>query len=161
MKPRKSWREKLADSKDLPRVAAIPERMKAKWGDGTLVIPAPKEVDELMRRVPKGKVTTINHIRAALAKKHKATIACPLTTGIFAWLAANAAEEVASERPKARVTPYWRTLKTGAILNEKYPGGLFRQTRRLKAEGHRVIKKGKHKVVADLDEALFDFGIGS
>jgi hypothetical protein len=34
--------------------------MKSTWGEGTLVIPAPKEVDELMRRVPKGKVTTIN-----------------------------------------------------------------------------------------------------
>jgi len=64
MKPRKSWREKLADSKDLPRVEVIPDRMKAKWGEGTLVIPAPTEVDELMRRVPKGRVTTINAIRA-------------------------------------------------------------------------------------------------
>ena len=160
MKPRKSWREKLADSKDLPRVVAIPDRMKAKWGDGTLVIPAPKEVDELMRRVPKGKVTSINHIRAALAKKHSATICCPLTTGIFAWIAANAAEEVAAARPKARVTPYWRTLKTGGVLNEKYPGGIARQKQRLKAEGHKLGKRGKHQVVADLDESLFDFGVG-
>jgi alkylated DNA nucleotide flippase Atl1 len=159
MKPRKSWREKLADSKDLPRVQVIPDRMKAKWGDGTLVIPAPKEVDELMRRVPKGKVTTINHIRAALAKKHGATIACPITTGIFAWLAANAADEIATERPRARVTPYWRTLKTGAILNEKYPGGVARQKQRLRSEGHRISKKGKHQVVVDLDQSLFDFGI--
>ena len=157
MKARKSWREKLADSKDLPRVQVIPDRMKARWGGGTLVIPAPKEVDEMMRRVPKGKVTTINHIRAALANRHGATVGCPMTTGIFAWIAANAAEEVAATKPNARVTPYWRTLKTGGLLNEKYPGGVARQKQRLKAEGHTFVKKGKHQAVADLDQSLFDF----
>lgn len=158
MKPRKSWREKLANSKDLPRVQAIPDRMKATWGEGTLVIPAPIEVDALMRRVPKGKVTTVNHIRAALARKHSATIACPLTTGIFAWIAANAAEEKAAAKPKARTNPYWRTLKTGGLLNEKYPGGSASQRQRLKAEGHTIIKKGKHYGVANLEESSFDFG---
>jgi alkylated DNA nucleotide flippase Atl1 len=161
MRSRKSWREKLDDSKDLPRVQVIPDRMKTKWGRGTLVIPAPKEVDEMMRRVPKGKVTTINHIRAAIAKKHGATIGCPMTTGIFAWIAANAAEEVTAAKPKARVTPYWRTLKTGGVLNEKYPGGIARLKQRLKAEGHNVIKRGERYVVVDIEKSLFDFGVGA
>jgi hypothetical protein len=157
MKTRKSWRDKLEDSKDLPKVVKIPERMKAKWGKGTLVIPAPKAVDEMMRRVPRRKVTTVNQIRTALAKKHSTTIACPMTTGIFAWIAANAAEEEVAARPKARITPYWRTLKAGGVLNEKYPGGIDRQKQRLEAEGHTVIRKGKNHVVADLEKSLFDF----
>ena len=161
MRSRKSWREKLDDSKDLPRVQVIPDRMKTKWGRGTLVIPAPKEVDEMMRQVAKGRVTTINHIRAAIAKKHGATIGCPLTTGIFAWIAANAAEEVTAAKPNARVTPYWRTLKTGGVLNEKYPGGIARQKQRLKAEGHNVIKRGARHVVEDIEKSLFDFGVGA
>ncbi len=69
MKAKKSWREKLADSKDLPKVVNIPERMKNKWGDGTLLIPAPKQVNEMMRTVPKGRLTTVNEIRIALARK--------------------------------------------------------------------------------------------
>ena len=161
MKARKSWREKLANSKDLPRVQDIPERMQASWGKGTLVIPAPVEVDEMMRRVPKGKVTTVNHIRAALARKHRATIACPMTTGIFAWIASHAAEEQAAARPKARITPYWRTLKTDGSLNEKYPGGIAEQRLRLKAEGHTVVKKGKRYLVADFERSSFDFGAGA
>jgi hypothetical protein len=156
MKTRKSWREKLEDSKDLPKVERIPERMKAKWGGGTLVIPAPREVDEMMRRVPRRRLTTINQIREALAEKHRAAIACPMTTGIFAWIAANAAEEEAATKPEARVTPYWRTLKAGGVLNEKYPGGIDRQKQRLEAEGHTVVKKGKHHVVVDLDKSLFN-----
>jgi len=160
MKAKKSWREKLADDKDLPKVEVIPDRMAAKWGAGTFVIPAPREVDQMMRAVPKGRVTTINQIRSALAKKHGATIGCPMTTGIFAWIAANAAEELAAARPTARITPYWRTLKTGGLLNEKYPGGTNRQKQRLKAEGHRIVKKGKHLIVASLEDNLYEFTKG-
>ena len=159
MKPRKSWREKLDNSKALPKVVVMPERMKPKWGQGTLVIPAPREVDELMRKVPRGRVTTINHMRSVLAKKHSVTIACPMTTGIFAWIAAHAAEETAALKPKARITPYWRTLKTDGLLNEKYPGGIDRQKERLEAEGHKVVRKGKHYRVVEIEKRLFDFGV--
>ena len=72
-KMRKSWQEKLADSKDLPKVVEITGKMSTRWGTGTFVIPAPMEVDEIMRQVPKGKLTTINQIREALARKHGAT----------------------------------------------------------------------------------------
>jgi hypothetical protein len=58
-----------------------------------MVIPAPLEVDALMRHVPKGRVTTINQIRQALARKHRVDFACPITTGIFAWIAAHAAAQ--------------------------------------------------------------------
>lgn len=97
-KKKKSWIEKLNDSKGLPKVEEITENMSKRWGTGTVVIPAPIEVDELMRKVPLGKLVTINEIRAALARKHGATIGCPLTTGIFAWVAAHAAEERAKWR---------------------------------------------------------------
>jgi alkylated DNA nucleotide flippase Atl1 len=140
---RKSWREKLADSRDLPRVVEINERMSRRWGTGTCVIPAPMEVDALMRKVPKGKVTTINEIRGALARRHGASIGCPITTGIFAGIAARAAEEAVAEGQR-RITPYWRTLKSGGELNPKYPGGVEAQAARLKDEGH-TIELGRDK----------------
>jgi hypothetical protein len=105
VKKRTSWVEKLQDSRNLPKVEQIPEKMNKRWGTGTIVIPAPLEVDELMRRVPEGKLVTVNLIREALAKKHNATIACPMTTGIFAWVAANAAEEQ-RQNGAEDVTPY-------------------------------------------------------
>src|SRR6185312_5398233 len=115
--------------------------------------PAPKEVDAVMKRVPRGKLITINEIRQILAKKHHATIGCPITTGIFAWIAAHAAEEAAA-LGKARTTPYWRTLKSGGELNPKYPGGIAAIRRRLELEGHRVVQKGKRYLVADFESAL-------
>ena len=152
---RKSWREKLAESKGLPKVGRITGKMSRRWGEGTMVIPAPIEVDELMRHVPKGKLTTINELRAALARKHGTSICCPITTGIFAWIAAHAAAEAQAEGKK-RVTPWWRTLKANGELNPKYPGGIAAQAAHLKAEG-LAIEPGKGKkppTVKDFEKAL-------
>ena len=153
MSKRKSWSEKLRDSKDLPKVEKITDKMSKRWGSGTVVIPAPMEVDGLMKKVPHGKVTTINEIRAALAKKHGATIGCPITTGIFAWVAANAAEEL-KQKGESDITPYWRTLKVGGVINEKYPGGAEAQKKLLEKEGHKVVQKGKKCIVVDHEKSL-------
>lgn len=151
---KKTWREKLADNKGLPRVGKVTGKMSQKWGTGTMVIPAPSEVDALMRKVPRGRVTTINELRSALAKRHKADFACPITTGIFAWISANAAaEDLASGKKK--ITPYWRTLKTGGDLNPKYPGGLRDVAARLRAEGHRIEKHGKGLSVQNFSDAIW------
>ena len=150
MKARKTWGEKLRDSKDLPKVGKIEGKLSTRWGTGTFVVPAPIEVKELMDKVPKGKLTSINELRAALAKKHGTTIACPITTGIFAWIAANAAEEAAAAGAK-RITPYWRTLKNGGELNPKYPGGIEAIRGKLQAEGHAVVQKGKRYFVQNFN----------
>ena len=148
MKARKTWAEKLHDNKGLPKIATIEGKLSTRWGTGTFVVPAPLEVKELMDKVPKGKLTSINELRVALASKHGTTIACPITTGIFAWIAANAADEAARAGAK-RITPYWRTLKNGGELNPKYPGGIPALTQKLHAEGHKVIQKGKRFFVRD------------
>lgn len=150
---KKTWCEKLNDSKGLPKVEKITDKMSKRWGTGTVVIPAPIEVDEMMQKVPAGKLITINEIRSALAKKHKATIGCPMTTGIFAWVAAHAAEEC-EQNGELSITPYWRTLKAGGVLNEKYPGGAEEQKLRLEREGHTVVKKGKKYAVLNYEKAL-------
>ncbi len=154
MKAKKSWREKLIDCKGLPKAGPVSASMTERWGTGIMVIPAPIEVDALMKQVPKGQVVTVNHLRAALAKKHKADFACPMTTGIFAWIAAHAAAEAEAEGAK-RITPYWRTLKNGGELNPKYPGGIGAVTKKLRAEGHKIIQKGKHAFLADFEKSLF------
>jgi hypothetical protein len=148
---RKTWRQKLEDCKDLPRVCDATKSKRG--GTGTFVIPAPLEVDALMKKVRPGKLTTIAEIQKTLAKRYKTTTACPITTGIFAWVAAHAADET-EQGGRSRITPYWRTLKTGGELNPKYPGGIKNVRARLAAEGHRVVKKGKRYFVADFEKSL-------
>jgi len=154
-KARKTWQEKLADDKDFPKVVEITDKMSKRWGTGTLVIPAPREVDEIMGRVPRGKLITINQIREIVARKHRASIGCPITTGIFVGIAARAAEEAAA-KGKRGITPYWRTLKSKGELNEKYPGGVAAQAAHLKEEGHTIDSGRKPPRVKDFEKALVE-----
>ncbi|MBI3414009.1 MAG: MGMT family protein [Verrucomicrobia bacterium] len=140
---RKTWREKLADDKGLPKIGKVEGKLRKTWGTGTMVIPAPREVDAMIRKIRKGRTATINDLRSALAKKHGVDICCPITTGIFAWIAAHAAAEDEAEGKK-RITPWWRVLKSDGKLNPKYPGGVVEQATRLKAEGIE-IEAGKGK----------------
>ena len=151
---KKSWREKLADDKGCPKICEATGKFTKRWGEGRFVIPAPREVDALMKQVPRGRLVTINELRAALAVKHKTNFACPITTGIFSWISAHAAAEDEAEGKKG-VTPYWRTLKTGGEINPKYPGGAQGIARRLRAEGHKIETKGKRVLVQNYQRALF------
>ena len=150
---KKSWRERLNDDKDFPRIETVTPQMSQKWGKGRFVIPAPREVDALMRKVRKGKLTTINDIRASVARAHKVNFGCPITTGIFATIAARAAAEDEADGKK-RITPYWRTLKVGGFLSDKYPGGQDAQKKRLEDEGHTVIARGKRYAVENYEKRL-------
>ena len=154
MKTKKSWREKLADDKGLPKVCEVTGKLTRRWGQGRFVIPAPHEVDALMKQVPRGRLATINELRTALARRHKTDFACPITTGIFSWIAAHAAAEAEAEGAK-RITPFWRTLKTGGEINPKYPGGVEGVAKRVRAEGHKILRKGKRIFVADYEKKLF------
>jgi hypothetical protein len=152
MRRKTTWREKLADDKGLPQVMTVDGKRQPQW-NGVMVIPSPRQIDEIMNQVPTGKLTTINDIRTLLARKHKADFACPMTTGIFAWIAAHAAEE-SREAGEPHITPYWRTLKNGGELNPKYPGGVDAIRQKLEAEGHQVVERGKRSFVADYEGSL-------
>src|ERR1041384_8343107 len=137
---RTSWREELEKPQDV-KVVKIPPKM-SRFGRGTMLIPTPKLVDELIRQVPKRKLVTVSELRRKLAADFGADVTCPLTTGIFVRIAAETAEEDRING-KQRLTPYWRVIKDDGSLNPKYPGGVESQARNLRAEGFTVTRKGK------------------
>ena len=150
---RTRWREKL-EKPQAPKVVQIPATMP-RFGTGTMLIPTPMLVDELMRKVPKGKLITSSELRRKLAADFATDVACPLTTGIFVRIAAEAAEEDRANG-KRRLTPYWRVIKDDGSLNPKYPGGVESQARNLRAEGFTVTRKGKTaRVVKEFQSSLF------
>lgn len=151
-KAKKSWVEKLHTANDLPKIEEAPKQ----WGGGKMYIPAPIEVNNVMAMIPKGKLITINEIREYLAEEHHTDIACPLTTGIFSWISAHAAEEEKANGKK-KITPWWRTLKTGGELNPKFPGEGLLQKELLEDEGHEVILKGKKLKVVNYEKQLVKF----
>lgn len=158
---KKSWKEKLKDSKKFPKILEFNPKfpcgkaltkMGAKPGDLVVLAP-PLEVDEIMKKIPKGKLITIYEICLSLAKKHNVKFCCTLTTGIFVMTAAHAAEEDKINKIK-NITPYWRTLKMDGFLNDKYPGGAKAQKKLLEDEGFNIIQKGKKYFVKNYKNYL-------
>jgi len=158
---KKTWQEKLKDKPSFPKVLRLEKgfpcynavhKTGAEAGDDVVLV-NPSEVVEIMKQVPKGKLSTIVEICKKIAKQHGVPACCTLTTGIFIMTAANAAEE-ASKEGKSLDIPYWRTLKTDGFLNEKYPGGQEAHKRLLERENFRVIARGKKYQVDDYKKYL-------
>ena len=153
-KSRTSWREKL-ENEDHSKIILVPPRMQKSLGSGTMLIPKPLDVDAMIRKTKKGQLITSAEIRYRLARDNRVDTVCPLTTGIFVRIAAEAAAEDL-QNGKTRVTPYWRVVTIDGRLNEKFPGGAQEQARRLRAEGH-TIERGKGKkppTVKDFQNSL-------
>lgn len=151
------WRQKLERQQE-PKIVDIPTRMQARFGQGRMVIPKPLDVDALIRRVPKGRLVTVLQLREELALRSRVDVACPLCTGIFVRIVAEAAEEE-RRAGKKTVTPYWRVISGEGKLNPKFPGGLNSQRRMLSGEGHKIQKAlgKKPPAVAHFAAALVKF----
>jgi alkylated DNA nucleotide flippase Atl1 len=151
VKSKTSWREKL-EKPQQPKLVQVPPKM-SRFGKGTMLIPTPMLVDELVKRIPKGKLVTVGELRRKLAADFGADVTCPLTTGIFVRIAAEAAEEDRA-KGRRRITPYWRVVKDDGSLNPKFPGGEKLQTKCLRSEGLSIIRKGQHTLVKDFEQRL-------
>jgi alkylated DNA nucleotide flippase Atl1 len=137
-KEKTKWRAKLErDHPSHGKIVDTPPKMRNRTSQGRMLIPEPLKMDALIRTIKKGKLVTIPQLMDRLAKVAGADCACPMTTGIFLRIVAETAEEDLREGRK-RITPYWRVLKKGGLLNPKYPGGVQAQAARLQEEGHGI-----------------------
>ena len=139
-KSRTSWRAKL-QKPARPKLVPVPDGMAARVGHGMMLIPTALQVDAMIRKIPYGQVATLRQIRARLAHWHNVEVTCPLVTGIFLRIVAEAAEEDHAAG-RADITPYWRVVRDDGTLIPKFPGGCDAQARRLREEG-RTILSGK------------------
>lgn len=112
----KSWKEKLAAPKALPKVEVMDKPFGGAPAGAKLFIPTPMIVKEYIDAIPKGESRTIPDMRVDLADRNGADVTCPLTSGIFVRIAAEAAlEEMAEGKLATEITPFWR------IIDKKSP----------------------------------------
>lgn len=151
---KKDFNAMLHDNKDMPKIQIITdEKSIEKYGGNRMYFAPPIAYDEVMKKVPYGKVVTVGKIREFFAEKYGADFTEPITAGIFVSISAWASHQRMEDK-----TPYWRTLKANGELNEKYPGGIKRQKEQLEAEGHVIIQKGRKNIryyVKDYEDFLF------
>lgn len=152
---KKDFNAMLNDSKDMPKFQVITDpKSIEKYGGNRMYFAPPIDYDKVMKKVPFGKVITVGKIREHFAALSGADFTEPITAGIFVSIAAWASHQRTEDK-----TPFWRTLKANGELNEKYPGGVESQKKKLEEEGHTVIEKGRTNIryyVKDYEKALFD-----
>ena len=137
--------DRIQSKHDLPKIKDAPDI----WGGGSMLIPHPTEVMKIIDCVPKGKIMDINTLRTQLAEQHNVDICCPMTTGIFIKIIAEAYLEGSVN------SPYWRVVKKNGELNQKFPGGIDEHRKQLSCDGLSVIKKGNKYYVKDVDQHLY------
>lgn len=152
----KDFNAMLQDRKDMPKIQIITDQKSIeKYGGNRMYFAPPIDYDRMMKLVPYGKLTTIGELRTYFANKNHADFTEPITAGIFVSIAAWASFQRTSDE-----TPYWRCLKANGELNPKYPGGVEAQKKKLEAEGHTVLAKGRVNIrwyVKNYEDVLFPF----
>ncbi len=152
---KKDFNAMLLDSKDMPKTQIITDpKSIEKYGGNKMYFAPPMAYDEIMKRVPYGKILTVSSIREYFEKENGADFTEPITAGIFVSIAA-----WASFQRERDPTPYWRTLKANGELNPKYPGGEKVQKEKLEAEGHTVLTRGRTNLryfVKDYEKKLWE-----
>ena len=133
----KSWKQKLDGGKPA-HVEVLKKRFGGAPEGAKMLIATPRLVDDYMRQVPPGERRTVAQMRSDLATAHGAALSCPISTSIFARIAAEAAiEETMAGAALSDVTPFWRVIEEDGTVAKKLTCGpeFIRERRAAEASG--------------------------
>lgn len=121
---RKTWQEKL-HNKHPEKIEVVDKQFADIPAGATMYIATPMVVDAYIRNIPKGVHTTLQQMRRDLAAEHNAEYSCPITSGIFLRIVAEAAwEEHMAGKPLRQITPFWRMIDGKAPAAKKLSFGV-------------------------------------
>jgi hypothetical protein len=123
MPTKKTWIEKLHEKKE-PQVKKIDKDF---WGytrgDG-MYISTPQIIEDYIKQIAKGKSVDTITMRNDLAVENNAVFTCPLTTGIFLRIVAEAANEQLQQGVALKnITPFWRMIEPNSPMAKKLSFG--------------------------------------
>jgi hypothetical protein len=118
-----TWTEKLLAAKE-PKVKSIDKAFADIPAHATMLIATPQMIAAYLKQVPKGKAVELTTLRSDLAMEYGAAYTCPVTTGIFLRIVAEAAYELYLQQKTLRgITPFWRAIKPNSPLAKKLSFG--------------------------------------
>lgn len=132
MSKKKTWAEKLCEKKE-PKVKRIDFDFADIPTDSAMFIATPLIIDAYVRHIPKGRKVDVRTMRRDLALEHRADHTCPVTTGIFLRIVAEAAyESYLRDSSIEEITPFWRIIEPESALAKKLTFGqeFIRQQRK-------------------------------
>jgi hypothetical protein len=132
-KRKKTWNEKLQSGRSI-QVKPAPMDIAGMKAGQIMLVPTSELVDAAVRQLPEGTSISIPDFRQQLAKEHEAEVCCPITTGIFLRIIAEAAfESYEAGTDFDDLTPIWRVLDETAPTLKKLtfdPEFILEQRRR-------------------------------
>jgi hypothetical protein len=137
------------DGAPAPHVEVLTAPRDPQHPAGRMLVASPLELQEVVVRVPAGRVLRLSDLRATLAIRYRADYTCPTTTERFLRVLAEAAHE---ERGKAGPpVPYWRVVREGGELIAELPGGTEGHAAKLEADGVDVFTMGGRRLVGNVE----------
>lgn len=120
---KKSWTDRLTGAKP-PHVVTLEKSFAGVPAGAPLLISDPPTFRDLIQAIPLGRSRTARELRTELATKAGAADTCPVTTGIFLRIVAEAVlEEMAAGKKPAEITPFWRVVAPRDPLAQKLSCG--------------------------------------
>ena len=119
----RTWEEKL-DHPEHAVVKPLDQRFAGHSPGELMLISTPRDIDRRIRRLRKGTAITVAELRDRLAASAKADFTCPLSTGIFLRIVAEAAlANHGDGAPIETITPFWRVIEPESALASKLSCG--------------------------------------
>jgi len=123
MANRKSWLEKLNDKKE-PQLKRIEIQFADMPAGSNMFIATPQLIDEYVKQIGFGRRIDIKTLRKDLALAHHADYTCPVTTGIFLRIVAEANyEKLQLGKEIDEISPFWRVITPNSALAKKLTFG--------------------------------------
>jgi hypothetical protein len=138
-------------------VKVLTEPKGAKYPAGRMLIASPLAMDAALRTVPAGRVVTMPALRADLARQFGADYTCPITTGIFLRILA----EAALEDGRAPAVPVWCVVRADGGCLDRIVGGPASQAARLQDDGVTIVQRRGRWFVADLERVAVILAAGA
>lgn len=132
---RKTWQEKMLNGRE-PVVERIDKDFADIPAGATMLIATPEIVAAYIKNIPEGHTTTLQQMRKDLAAEYNAQYSCPITSGIFLRIVAEAAyEQYEKGTPVSKITPFWRMIDSKSPTAKKLSFGMDFVKEQRKKEG--------------------------
>lgn len=123
MTKKKTWIEKLNEKKE-PHIKQIKTDFADIPAGSNMFIATPQLIDNYIKKIGFGKCIDTKTLRKYLALEHDADYTCPVTTGIFLRIVAEANHEKLQQGLSLEnITPFWRVIEPNSALAKKLTFG--------------------------------------
>ncbi len=123
MASKKTWLDKLNEKKE-PKIKHIDFDFADIPANSNMYIATPQIINNYIKQIPKGTKVTVQTMRKDLAIENRADYTCPVTTGIFLRIVAEANFEKYQQANSFKdITPFWRVVEPNSTLSKKLTFG--------------------------------------